>query len=317
MKKRGFTLVELLVVIAIIGILIALLLPAVQAAREAARRMSCTNNLKQIGIALHNYHDVHSEMPPGWIMQVTNGWEPTGGPQWGWAALILPFIEQGGLYDSCRVTTLTLGQAVNDPDILPYVQQNIEAYVCPSTEADDIPPNKRPNGEGVGMASYAGCVGIHWWAGKGTGDNHGPQDNNGVLTGRVGIPFRKVTDGLSNTIAVGEASTNDTYSAIWAGIGGSGGDGFNHTRNVCHKLNSPKQRGNMDRGFASNHPGGANFLFCDGSVHFLSETIEFRLAGFSNSRNRSSISGFRGKVHNMGVYQHLGVRNDGQPLDDF
>lgn len=310
--RGGFTLVELLVVIAIIGILVALLLPAVQAAREAARRSECTNNLKQIGVAMHNYHDTHKELPPGWIMAWNNDGSPNGDAQWGWAALILPFMEQGSLHDRIGVTDMSLRAAANDASILPLLQTSISSYVCPSSVADELSrTNKNIHGNTVAMASYAGCVGIHWWSGDRT------PNNNGALTGDRGRAFKHFTDGLSNTFLAGEAATQDTYSAIWPGIGASRGDGFNIGRNVVHRLNSPKQTGSMDRSFASKHPGGANFLFGDGSVHFISETIEFRLNGFSDNNNQSSQNGFEGKKAGMGVYQHLGVRNDGIPLGEF
>ncbi|MFW6169438.1 MAG: DUF1559 domain-containing protein [Planctomycetota bacterium] len=308
----GFTLVELLVVIAIIGILVALLLPAVQAAREAARRSECTNNLKQMGVALHNYHDTHKTLPPGWIMVRNSDGNPNGDAQWGWAALILPFMEQSALHEQIGVSKITLRAAASDDSILPLLQTSIDSYVCPSSVAEELSKvNKKIHGNTVAMSSYAGCVGIHWWSGDRT------PSNNGALTGERGLAFKHFTDGLSNTFLAGEAATQDVYSGIWPGIGASGGDGFNICRNVAHRLNSPKQTGSIDRGFASEHPSGANFLFGDGSVHFIGDSIEFNLNGFSNQRDVSSPDGFKGKKAGMGVYQHLGVRNDGIPLGEF
>jgi prepilin-type N-terminal cleavage/methylation domain-containing protein len=130
-SRVGFTLVELLVVIAIIGILVALLLPAVQAAREAARRSECTNNLKQIGVALHNYHDTHKMFPPGWIPQTGM---PGGGSgyAWGWGTAILPFMEQASLPDQIQYGKITIYAAAGDPAILPLMQTPIAPYRCPS-----------------------------------------------------------------------------------------------------------------------------------------------------------------------------------------
>jgi prepilin-type N-terminal cleavage/methylation domain-containing protein len=128
-RTQGFTLVELLVVIAIIGILVALLLPAVQAARAAARRMQCGNNLKQIGLAIQNYHDTHKLMPPGWLHPGASNHEA-----WSWSVLILPFMEQGPMHDRLGVHHRLLYQAMLAPDALEVkelVESPLEIYICP------------------------------------------------------------------------------------------------------------------------------------------------------------------------------------------
>lgn len=144
-RKQGFTLVELLVVIAIIGILVALLLPAVQAAREAARRMQCSNNLKQLGVALHNYHDTHKSMPPGFLpKRNANGAKTNNVNLWAWGALVLPFMEQQALHDKLNVGNnhLELISSTAGPGTLKEVmQQAIPSFRCPS----DVGPPKNTN----------------------------------------------------------------------------------------------------------------------------------------------------------------------------
>jgi len=315
-SRRGFTLVELLVVIAIIGILVGLLLPAVQAAREAARRMQCSNNLKQLGLAIHNYHDTMRTMPPGWIMEFNANGSANNLQQWGWAAMIMPFIELQNLHNAVGVTRLGLSvvanQATTDPAVRKLLQDPVPAYICPSYAGEPIVPNKQMFGIGHGATCYAANVGFHWW----NGGSNAPRtpNNNGIMVGARGRKFGDVSDGLSNTFLIGEASTTATYSTIWTGIGSSAGDGFNIGRNVCHRLNSPRQlQTNFDRGFASLHTGGANFVFGDGSVHFISDSIDSRLNGVPDRPvNTSTPAQFDAAVTGMGVYQFLGGRNDGQ-----
>ena len=316
LTRRGFTLVELLVVIAIIGILVGLLLPAVQAAREAARRMQCSNNLKQLGLAIHNYHDAMKTMPPAWIMEFAANGTPNTAQQWGWAALIMPYIELQNLHNAVGVTRLGLSvvanQASTDPAIRKLLQDPIPSFVCPSYAGEQIVPNKQMFGLGHSATSYAASVGFHWCNGN-TASPRTP-NNNGIMVGAKGKNFGEVSDGLSNTFLIGEASTNAVYSTIWTGIGSSRGDGFNIGRNVSHRLNSPRQlASNFDRGFASLHTGGASFVFGDGSVHFISDSIDSRLNGVPDRGvNASTQAQFDAAVRGMGVYQFLGVRNDGQ-----
>ena len=150
-KRFGFTLIELLVVIAIIAILVALLLPAVQQAREAARRSSCKNNLKQLGLALHNYHDTHGVFPAGYYAgdhpSVADGEGDGRDARYGWGSMILPFLEQAPLYDKMQVGDRLLSQNVNDPTVLADMQTPISAFRCPSDVAPGTNPIKQlPNG---------------------------------------------------------------------------------------------------------------------------------------------------------------------------
>jgi len=209
--KRAFTLVELLVVIAIIGVLVALLLPAVQSAREAARRMQCQSNLKQIALALHNYEQTHRKFPPGCIQQQADPQWSAGATaantindteSWAWGAFLLPYIEQSALYEQAGIGRGNLLQ-----NVIPLANTYIPSYRCPS---DGRAPKTRV-GQGFsirfapwglshfkGNCGHAGC-GISgsdgiFWRTNGPGEGGTPSD----------IGFRQIEDGTSNTIAVGE-----------------------------------------------------------------------------------------------------------------
>lgn len=321
--RRGFTLVELLVVIAIIGILIALLLPAVQAAREAARRSSCTNNLKQLALGIQNYHDTYGEMPAG-TDQTTNG----NREMWGWGAHILPFIEQGNLHSQLRVSQQDLTVTLNNTNLRKLTQTSLDAFVCPSDPAGELMDGGKMNGGTgrhfngdssvnnnfrVAKSNYIGVCGI--W-------DVDYSKNNGVLYRGSSIRFADVTDGTSSTFMIGERNYRCAQGA-WVGnrnVTGGGPQGADYTLGrVSRPLNDPNNNSHKcTEGFASEHPGGAQFAFVDGSVHFIADTIRYNNGGMGQdkgSHNNSQGASYNAK--NLGTYQRLGVRNDGQTVGDF
>jgi prepilin-type N-terminal cleavage/methylation domain-containing protein len=297
----GFTLVELLVVIAIIGILVALLLPAIQAAREAARRTQCANNLKQIGVALHNYHDTLDSFPPGFMLYDASGEE------WAWSVFLLPYMEQEGLYNLLAPEQRRLRDVVADATDRTLVQTVIKDLLCPSDTVAKLSPRgpydvHGPSGFRPAASSYAAVRGFYQRSGK---DN---RKNNGAFYGESGVKIRDILDGTTHTFAVGEREAR-CHSVIWCGVRKPGG-GDNVSGRVSVKLNHPT--GSCQTGYGSNHPGGAQFVMCDASVHFINEDIEFDNNGADPSS--SGDGGFKGKVAGMGVYQWLGVIDDGQTV---
>lgn len=307
LPRRGFTLVELLVVIAIIGILIALLLPAVQAAREAARRAQCTNNLKQLGVSLHNYHDTFRGFPCGFIVSSPLGVTPS---EFGWGSLVLPFMEQQPLADSMGVTRSNLGSVLATN--LALAQTVLSAYRCPSDIAEDL-NDRGAFADPLGTSNYVGNGG--WGVDMSNPMNALSQDARGIYGANRSFRMRDIKDGTSNTLAIGERDGQDCEAAVWPGLntlnGLSGNDGPTAVAFfVSARVNDPDVNA-CDRGASSLHPGGANFLFTDGSVHFLSETIDYNTGGVSFTSQMSSAA-----VPNLGTYQLLGIRNDGRPVGD-
>jgi len=282
--RSAFTLVELLVVIAIIGILVALLLPAIQAAREAARRSQCTNNLRQLGMAMHNYHDIHSQFPlPGMIDSSL-----------GWTYSILPQIEQEPLFN------LISGNAYSHthPDRREASDTRISAYICPSAASEEQRSGFH-NEEWEGRRNYTvhyygilGPLGTNVAMGepyscRNLDQTFGGECDQGILW-QWGSRMRDVTDGLSNTYLFGEVSWDDMpYRRMWTRnkYGDSRGVLYLTSKIVQHPLNSR----NSDRwnsvAFGSEHPGGANFAMADGSVRFVPDTIDFNVYLATASRN--------------------------------
>lgn len=229
-RLKGFTLIELLVVIAIIAILIALLLPAVQQAREAARRSQCQNNLKQIGLALHNYHETFRVFPAGYIDTNANpNSTPDNdqGPGWGWSAFILPNLDQSPVYNK-----INFNQGITVGTNVPISQTSLPVFLCPSDDKQQpiIPLYDSTFTNPIGNVGYSNYVGCNGWFECFNGAGGNPQTGSGDdgLAGTSGVEARglfyrngsnsvaNVTDGLSNTIVAGERSSNHAPST-WTG----------------------------------------------------------------------------------------------------
>ncbi|GIW93936.1 MAG: hypothetical protein KatS3mg110_1977 [Pirellulaceae bacterium] len=272
--RAGFTLVELLVVIAIIGLLVALLLPAVQAAREAARRTSCFNNLKQIGLALHMYHDALGSLPSGWIAidPATRLPWPEGEPGWAWASMVLPFLEQANVSSQL----INYGIPIADPVHQAARQTSLKIYRCPSdpgNEFFDLPEEDDPSVVLVRLpaANYVGCFGlqqIHDCEGLPPGTIC---RGDGTFFHMIGVRFSDIRDGLSNTFLVGERSSLYGYST-WLGVVSGGEEAM--ARVLGSVDHPPNTKGIHLEDFSSHHPAGANFLLGDGSVRLIDERID-------------------------------------------
>ncbi|QDV50507.1 Type II secretion system protein G precursor [Gimesia fumaroli] len=293
--QRGFTLIELLVVIAIIAILIALLLPAVQQAREAARRSNCKNNLKQIGLALHNYHETFSIFPPGYVGTGASAQNPN---LLAWSAMILPFIDQANLYNQMSSSMFHnpgTGGWLTVANVSPAVAATTQAqtvipfYNCPSDpmggrNADRPSPT---NNYQWGKSNYPAVRDSVYWnaatpAAVTVKGSFGNSDTK--------VRFRDMTDGTSNIIMVGERATLDTpgspgitrTGAIWVGFHVDGDTNTTDINSISGTASSADGTGpqtsqlinqGSEHAFSSPHVGGCHFLMGDGKVRFISENI--------------------------------------------
>jgi prepilin-type N-terminal cleavage/methylation domain-containing protein/prepilin-type processing-associated H-X9-DG protein len=304
MKRHAFTLVELLVVIAIIGILIALLLPAVQAAREAARRMHCSNNLKQVGLAAQMYHDVNKRFPPGSTLYPGTG---SGSMGFGLHTWLLAYMEQKAIVDNFRFN-LPSNHAFN----LAVAEEVASSFICPSYSGPLDDPS--PGGAGFRITNYYGVMGAELRPGSGSPASYKVRmaDTlcrdyyiNGIFYPLSEVTIRDVTDGTSHTLAVGErryalrgwvrgawySGPTDNPTQMCSSSAKNVTKPINSDVNTwCYETNGcPNGRTLFfnELFFSSEHPGGAQFAFADGSVHYVSDGIEFR------------------------TFQDLAIRNDG------
>lgn len=274
----AFTLVELLVVLAIIAILIALLLPAIQKARESAARISCSNNLKQIGIAIQGYHGANNHLPPAWVA-------PGNQPGWGWPTFLLPYIEQESLYgiinpDVNRFGTpggfTTAAQIPGGRSQVP-----LRVYRCPS----DPGPVLNPERGNHALSNYRGVRGPY--------TNYvfiEDFDEGGVFLQNGKLRFSDVTDGTSNTLAVGEIiyeGGSGKSACLWAGMRGVDSTGDTWPSDVAWFLDGDDAQvnGPSEWAFSSHHPGGVLFVFVDGSVRFFRNGGDTHTLRFLAGRN--------------------------------
>lgn len=352
--RRGFTLIELLVVIAIIGVLVALLLPAVQQAREAARRTQCKNNLKQIGLALHNYHDVTNLFPPGWVSRSYQVSATTELSIWSWGAFLLPYIDQTPLYNTLQPgsrsidANLALGGATAAALTTP-----LQGFLCPS-DAGAPALNNFDGPLGTGATQQTNFATYNRHATNGTtnvpiatsnyvlvadvGDSitpsvleapYGPPLGIGWNDSRVGI--KDLSDGSSNQLVVGERAFK--LKTLYIGAGNALGfapptAGAPYNGQQCRSclavvgipywgLNQTVVNADhQSRGFSSNHTGGVHFVLGDGSVRFISENIDHKpnSIGFPPA---TTGGGHAGPTFIDSLLERLMARNDGQASSDF
>jgi prepilin-type N-terminal cleavage/methylation domain-containing protein/prepilin-type processing-associated H-X9-DG protein len=291
---RAFTLIELLVVIAIIAVLVGLLLPAVQAAREAARRAQCSNNLKQIGLAMHNYHSAHDTFPPGYVTAIsTDVSNPEIGPGWAWGTLLLNNLELVPLYNA---TNFNL--QITDSGSMTVRTAVLSTFLCPSNVG---------NGPVVVRNSMGSVLTGDLSPGQYTASagqlepGEFPDSNNGVFYRNSRNGIRDITDGSSTTLMVGERSRN-VADATWVGAiptaqlctnprwtvqecGPASTMVVSHTGTAATgAIYVPNSKASMVDDYWSLHPGGCNFLFCDGSVRFIKESVNASIFSFLSTR---------------------------------
>ncbi|WP_437224643.1 DUF1559 domain-containing protein [Planctomicrobium sp. SH661] len=340
-KRRGFTLIELLVVIAIIAVLIALLLPAVQQARESARRSQCKNNLKQMGLALHNYHEVYNTLPPGYITYQNN--TPAIGPDlgtqspaWSWGAAILPQTDGATIFTTVQPGTLTVKDALLDTATArkAAMTTRMSNFQCPSDTAPGLNSGRPLTaatgytataiatssyvashnvGDNATTASSVSPLGTSLYDALYTATPHATTPMSGYVgafaqNSRTG--FQNITDGTSNTIFIGERSwqvaANQNNSAL-ALATRSGGDDTLGVANAKINANTASSTS-----YSSFHTGGAHFLMGDGAVRFISENIAFVIpAGATDATNNTHL------IQAGNTFGMLIGIADGQVLNEF
>jgi prepilin-type N-terminal cleavage/methylation domain-containing protein len=275
--RAAFTLVELLVVIAIIGILIAMLLPAVQSVREAARRVQCANHLRQMVLAMHNYESAHKNFPPAYKGS-------SNLPGWAWGTYILPFMEQANLYQSGNVETALFGGGSNPAMPNTYSKTPLPGFRCPS----DLGPELNPLRLNHGMSNYRAVAGYN-----SSGFFEADKDLGGILFQNSKVPFSDIPDGTSNTIVLGECKFDETVdkrAAIWAGMTGLRNNAI-WISDVMWFIDetSATINGSAPQAFSSNHPRGAQFTFADGSTRLIPNGGQVAILKYLAGRNDGKI----------------------------
>jgi prepilin-type N-terminal cleavage/methylation domain-containing protein/prepilin-type processing-associated H-X9-DG protein len=352
-RRNGFTLVELLVVIAIIGTLVALLLPAVQGARESARKMQCTNNLHNLALAMLNYHDALGSFPNSHLYSLPLSPRPADSvcgtnhascEQWGWGVLILPYIEQTNLHNTLSPLSYSLhhvlaGANPGLPNPTQMLQLKLSLFLCPS----DSNPEGHLNGTrhfGGGQGTASGGWGnlapsvSNYMCSRGTDfrqpmyPNRPPADTHGIFMEGPSKRMQDITDGTSNTLMLGERDTQICHSGTWVGVRNAEGLGaqglYAVTASVHVRINTPdppiawnNTTSGCLQGFSSLHPGGANFALGDGSVRFITNNIEFKAD--TGPLHDYDVHIPKSQIYSgvYSVFSRLGRRNDGFPVGDY
>lgn len=292
MRRRGFTLVELLVILGIVAVGLALALPAVEHSAQDARQAHCKNNLKRLGLALHNYHDVYNMFAPGWI---SRDGTPGLGARSGWQVCILPFADEAPLYNQIDFTRASPISVNGEPD--PPFQKAILVYRCPS----DPTPKTNPLRGDYGTSNYSGNYGhippprlrplgmSDFWPGAA----EAPMKSAGIFARNSSIGVRDILDGTTNTILASERSVS-SGGGIWPGVSDNA-----HEDDALTDCSHRSRINTSWYGFSSRHKGGVNILMCDGAVRFLSDQVE-------------SLPGPK-----LGLFQTLAGRSDGQVIGNF
>lgn len=345
-KEAGFTLIEVLVVLAVIAVLIALLLPAVQNARNSARRAQCLSNLKQIGLAVHNYHDSHRVLPPGYVCHRAGDVEASELSHWGWAAMILPQLDSVVLFNRLDVNRSSIHENAASSTGVALLQSVVPALRCPSDDGPSV------NGFCESMSIDPTAPEAGWYNRMVTSngiDRVSPSVSNYVMSacssisttpivdatkygGATGVGFQnssvsfsEIKDGTANTFLVGERC----FSRDGLPLGAANVLGFSSRVNTQgasagiktagmsvlgianHGINwTSDNRVHQTRGYHSRHTGGANFLACDGSARFVSENIEYD----NSSAPSSSV---RDGAWIDSLFERLIGRADGQSVDGW
>ena len=297
-SRAAFSLIEVLVVIAVIGILLALLLPAVMRARESARRAQCLNNMSQLGLALQNYHDTHSLFPLNYGNGHFNGTN-TGVS---WMQMVLPQLDQGNLY-----SRILFGQPIDDPTNRGIAMTVVPEFLCPSSSNSPLMEGRSNVAGPLAVTNYKACCGSNWdWgtfsplvstAGRNAKDPNGLDHCNGLICRAGAAPptntsLRDVTDGASSTIALGETVPLWCAHAWWYWFNGSLGTAA-IPPNYSMQPDVTQDAWHNNYSFQSQHTGGVNVAFVDGSGRFLSDSID------------------------EGVYRALGTIQGGEIVGDY
>src|SRR5688572_26046319 len=325
LRRSAFTLVELLVVIAIIGVLVALLLPAVQAARESARRMKCSNQLKQFGLGMHNYMDTHKAFPIGHMFRgVFDGDvnDADGGSGFGWGSAILPYIEQENLYSRFNLSFPITTNTTAVPN-LTTAQTHLPIFTCPS----DFKPKNWTDGQVINSAtsSYKACgTSYDGWQGGAVTAIPNRAQFNGMFDrdNRPVLRMAEITDGTSNQFMIAEARWKQDANGRNRGriFGATDqNDGAVGASNALMlngqwQINWTAPEGNPQphRTAGSNHPNGAQFGLADGSVRIVTENIQHTATAWNANRPYTTAQGTP-----YGLYQRLFSIADGLQMAEF